>query len=512
MSVSAPYQTLAEFLRLHHDRLVGEWTRLDREHLAAPWLTHEELVDNIPEFLSALADALETMEPGPWVAVASGIPRLHARLRRREGFTIEQVTREYALLRRVLLDAFLIHHPTTTILERERLHAALDEAIVESVSTYTHEATRALDLERQRFLLALRNSLIVVFEQDSDLRYTWIHNPQLGVPASAIVGRTDPEVFTSPEDVERLVAFKQRVLDTGQAAVEEVHTAIGEREGYYLLALEPIRDEQGRVRGLLGAATDVTARRMEAEQLRRALEFRDRVIGIVSHDLRNPLSAISLGAALLLRRRDLDNRQRDTLARILSSAERSSRLIRDLLDYTKARMGSGIPIEPRPARLDELMRQAVDEALMVSPQRIIYVDQEPGDYAGRWDGDRIAQVLTNLLGNALQHSPEQTPVWVRVRARADAVDFEVSNEGEPLAPETLPELFEPFTRGPRAEVGQGHVGLGLYISRVIVESHQGHIDATSDEHATTFRVTLPRVPEVPVSAPPAEAPSAPPHG
>lgn len=228
------------------------------------------------------------------------------------------------------------------------------------------------------------------------------------------------------------------------------------------------------------------------QEAREAVKVREDVVAIVSHDLRNPLNAISLSASTLIKREELDERTAKTATRIYAAADRAHRLIRDLLDFTQARVG-GIPLSPREVSLGELVRQVVEEIQSAFPERSLElrlgnvgtVDADP---------DRLAQVLSNLLGNAVQHSPASTPVRVEARLEGDGVLVEVHNEGAPIPAELLPVLFEPFQRGREARTGTGgSLGLGLFISRQIVQAHGGRIEVRSAPGVgTAFTVWLPR--------------------
>ncbi|MFL5345602.1 MAG: ATP-binding protein [Hyalangium sp.] len=229
------------------------------------------------------------------------------------------------------------------------------------------------------------------------------------------------------------------------------------------------------------------------QEAREAVRVREDVVAIVSHDLRNPLNAISLSASTLIKREELDERTAKAAMRIYAAADRAHRLIRDLLDFTQARVG-GIPLSPRPVELDELARQVVEELQSAYPERSFEL-RGVEDVHVEGDPDRLAQVMANLLGNAVQHSPKDTPVRVTVRGQGDMVLFEVHNQGAPIPAEQLPVLFEPFHRGREAGAATPgrSLGLGLYISRQIVTAHGGRIEVHSEEgEGTTFRVWLPR--------------------
>jgi PAS domain S-box-containing protein len=230
------------------------------------------------------------------------------------------------------------------------------------------------------------------------------------------------------------------------------------------------------------------------QEAQEAIRMREDVVAIVSHDLRNPLNAISLSATTLLERAGLDERTLKAIRRISSATDRASGMIRDLLDFTQARVGGGIPIHPRPLDFHEHVRRVVEEVRLVWPARRIDV-QASGDGRSEGDEGRLAQVVTNLVGNALQHSPPDTPVRVSTWSVDSSLLLEVHNEGPPICAELLPTLFEPYRRGPEAGAGRGSLGLGLYITRQIVLGHGGTLDVRSTgADGTTFTVRLPRVP------------------
>ena len=238
------------------------------------------------------------------------------------------------------------------------------------------------------------------------------------------------------------------------------------------------------------------AARAEAEavrdELHRRAEFDKQLIGIVSHDLRNPMNAIGIATALLLERGQLDEQSVRTVQRIMSSSDRAVRLIGDFLDFTQARVMGRIPVNPRPVSIRDIARQAFDEVLLTQPSRKGTFLHE-GEERGTWDPDRLSQVIGNLLSNAFQHSPESSVVRLATRGDQHSVTIDVHNEGAPIPPADLARLFEPFERGTDASASGRSIGLGLYISRQIVDAHSGRIDVRSVEgEGTRFTVWLPR--------------------
>ncbi len=261
-------------------------------------------------------------------------------------------------------------------------------------------------------------------------------------------------------------------------------------------------DARGEPTHLTGALADITEPKRLTAEMRARADFERQLIGIVSHDLRNPLSAITLAVSVLLQRGELGDRMERHVQRIHRSAERATRMIRDLLDFTRARQGGGIPVFPRPVNLHEVVHTVVDEVQAASPGRRIHFERT-GSGAGTWDPDRLAQVLSNLLGNALQYSPPDTAVRVASRGLEDGVVLEVHNAGTPIPLEQQPRLFEPLERGAERPEDRGgrSIGLGLYIVRSIVQAHGGSVEVRStDADGTTFTVRLPRhAHSVPVS-------------
>ncbi|HVJ90389.1 MAG TPA: PAS domain S-box protein [Labilithrix sp.] len=233
-------------------------------------------------------------------------------------------------------------------------------------------------------------------------------------------------------------------------------------------------------------------KRAETAQ-RRQEEFERQLIGIVSHDLRTPLSAITLATGMLIGSADLDEGTQRNVARIQRAADRATRLIHDLLDFTRARLGTGIPIEPRPVELCTLVRNLVDELRVAHPARRIDLNA-PSELTGSFDADRIVQVCTNILENALKYSPSGSPVVVTLRATEEEAVLTVHNEGAPIPAELLPLIFEPLQRGERqmSDSASRSVGLGLYIVKHLVERHGGCVAIRSEHEGTEVRVRLPR--------------------
>ena len=258
--------------------------------------------------------------------------------------------------------------------------------------------------------------------------------------------------------------------------------------------IRPLRNQRGEVTGAINCFYDITERKRTEIQLadsltreRELAEFREMFIGILGHDLRNPLAAIIMSAAGLLRRGRLGQQDAEKAALIIRGGQRMQRMITQLLDFTRVRLGGGFPVEAKPADLREVCRNVVEEF-----EASIQLEAE-GDLTGTWDPDRLAEALSNIAGNAIEHAAPGTPVVVKARAEGPEVVVEVSNQGAPIPEDVLPFIFEPFRRARQHErSATGNLGLGLYIAKQIVSSGSGTLVAYSTDGKTTFSMRLPR--------------------
>lgn len=213
------------------------------------------------------------------------------------------------------------------------------------------------------------------------------------------------------------------------------------------------------------------------------------MVGIVSHDLRNPLSAIHLGL-IALSRGELTSNQLRVLGRISRSTERAHRLIADLLDFTAARVGNGLSVKISAIDLHAAVSETLDELRTAYPDRHIeHVHEGAGTCSA--DPDRIAQAVGNLVSNAMTYGDPGRQVTVRSRTGSDECAIEVQNFGKPIPEEALPTLFQPMVRGAAGGAARS-VGLGLYIVREIAQAHGGEVAVRSAmDERTTFTIRFP---------------------
>lgn len=245
-------------------------------------------------------------------------------------------------------------------------------------------------------------------------------------------------------------------------------------------------------------------RENEAE-LRAIAQFRERLMGIIGHDLRGPLGTMLMASGLVLAHGHLNDADARLVGRIVESGQRMARMINQLVEFTRARLGGGFELTLGNVDLGAIAWNIAEE-LRIGSAAEIRLSRE-GGLTGRWDADRLAEVLSNIVGNAVEHATPGTPVVVEVRGEERAVVVEVTNAGKVIPPEMLPVIFTAFRRAVDGHTSAphtaGHLGLGLYIASELVRSHGGTLDVRSSDGSTTFTVRLPRdfIPGAPSSAP-----------
>jgi PAS domain S-box-containing protein len=371
-----------------------------------------------------------------------------------------------------------------------------DGSLAGAVLTARDETARLLREAQVDALVEAAPAGLALF--DSELRYVRINEALAsanGAPVEAHLGKRLAEVVPACASVVEPVL--RQVLETGKASRgNEFSVAPANDPGvlhHWVGDYFPVRAPDGRVFGVGGIIVDITERKRQEAALRQTAEFRERFLGIVSHDLRNPLNAILLSANTLLHADDLPAHRLKAVRRIAASGERMGRMIGELLDFTRGRLGGGIPIHRQPVNLRHLCRHVVEELESSHPGRELRLVAE-GHFQGAWDSDRLAQLLGNLGKNALDYSPADTRVDFTLHDEGDSVRVEVHNEGPPIPCELLSGIFEPFRR---AVQGDAHpssgLGLGLFIVQRIAEVHGGTVEVRSlPGDGTTFTVRLPR--------------------
>lgn len=224
--------------------------------------------------------------------------------------------------------------------------------------------------------------------------------------------------------------------------------------------------------------------------------FAEQMMGMVSHDLRNPLAVIKLLARLLSVAPVVsDEKRRETAQRLTRAVQSGERLIGDMLDFTAVRLGRGLSLKPQDIDVHALVAQAAADLAIAYPGRVLE-HQAEGVGAARVDPERITQLLGNLVSNAMAYGARDRPILVRTSSRDGEAVIQVENAGDPIPAELLPTMFEPMTRG-RAESSNRSIGLGLFIVSQIARAHSGRVAVQSDATRTTFSVFFPTSPRPP---------------
>jgi two-component system, sensor histidine kinase and response regulator len=230
---------------------------------------------------------------------------------------------------------------------------------------------------------------------------------------------------------------------------------------------------------------------VELHERTETLRLNEMFSALLAHDLRSPLSAI-LASAALLQRRSQDKAALEAAGRIITSGTRMARMIEDMLDLARARLGGGIVVKREAADFRALVERVLKEHQAAAPDRIIEARYQ-GDLAGHWDPERIGQAASNLIGNAVKHGSRDAPIRVSLDGTSsDHVIFVVQNGGT-IPADILPHLFDPF-RGSQHQSGRGDgLGLGLYIVSQIVQAHDGTVGVkTGKDDETAFSARFPR--------------------
>lgn len=222
---------------------------------------------------------------------------------------------------------------------------------------------------------------------------------------------------------------------------------------------------------------------------------RDTFMAILAHDLRSPLSAITMLSHLIERGATSEGVRKQSV-QIQRSAKEMAGMIRELLEYSRTQLGKGLPVTPKPCSMLAVGRAAIDEVRSARPERTLLLEV-PDDLVGVVDDARLRQALSNLLNNAVQHGDPAAPVRLSIRREAREIVIEVANQGEPIPPESLQVIFDPLVQlssrsAAAPDRPSTNLGLGLFIAREVAVGHHGSLDVASDaERGTVFTMRLP---------------------
>lgn len=362
---------------------------------------------------------------------------------------------------------------------------------------------------------ALDDAPCGLLQAGEDGSITWANRTfcrWLGFTGEELAGRRFQDLLTMGGRIFHQTHWYPLLLMQG--SVSEVKLELMQRDGQVLPAIVNafLRDRGGRriqevavyvardrdkyERELVMARRRLEETLIEAQRLRDEAKdrarFAEQMVGIVSHDLRNPLSVIHMSMAML-ERSGATSQQLAVLARVARSTERANRLISELLDFTQARLGGGIALSRLAVHLKMFVHDTVDELQHAFPNRVVAHVHEGDDVECSLDPDRIAQAVGNLVGNAITYGSTDQAVTVTSQVRESEWEVTVHNFGRPIPKEHLARIFLPLERGDKVDSGGRSVGLGLYIVSEISKAHGGRVAVRSDEkNGTQFSICIPR--------------------
>ena len=383
------------------------------------------------------------------------------------------------------------------------------------VCTVSHDITdqkraaEAVARSESRFReVASTNSSLTLYEQDRDLRYTWVFPRHTEHFDS--VGRTDEELLP-PSEGAKLSQLKRACIETGRSGRHEISVTLPTGEHFYDVVVEPRRDASGAIVGVGGVAVDITERKNNERLLQRAQEAasdsearlrdadrrKDEFLAMLAHELRNPLAPIRTGLHLL----GADQDSPDAIARVRSMMERQVghivRLVDDLLDVSRITAGK-IQLQREPIAIADLIEQAIEanRTAITASELVLHSDLATGSASVVVDPTRMVQVVANVLNNAVKFSRAKGHITLTSRLEGDEAVITIADQGAGIAPTTLPRIFELFVQGEASAArSHGGLGIGLALARTLIDMHGGSIEAASDGvgRGSMFTIRVPGV-------------------
>ncbi|AHC35232.1 MULTISPECIES: PAS domain-containing sensor histidine kinase [unclassified Pseudomonas] len=368
--------------------------------------------------------------------------------------------------------------------------------------------------------------LVVTKEDGTILRSNQTFSHSIGLDAQALIGRRFQDLLTMGGRIFHQTHWSPLMQMQGSVAEVKLDLVHHDKHivtmllngvrrehasgAFYELALFGTKDRDKYERELLNArkvaedllrektAAESALRQAQAElksayeeaQLRASLA--EQMVAIVSHDLKNPLTAIKMASGILARE-ERTTRESKMLGHISQSVNRAERMIADLLDLALARVGQGITLSPSTVDLHAFVGASVDELRMTFPEATL-VHQTVGTGNAWLDADRVQQIIGNLVANSVAYGDLQQPITITSRVEQDHAVVSVKNQGPVIPDSLMGVLFEPMIRGAKTGTDSRSVGLGLFIVREIVRAHNGVVSVNSmPESGTTFTATFPMV-------------------
>jgi len=372
--------------------------------------------------------------------------------------------------------------------------------------TPQRQAERALLNSERLFRTIADNAPSIISRFDRERRHLYVNRrvtEVTGMTPEHFVGKTNSDLGMPVESSREWDAMIDQALAGQQVQASFTFTDPTGKQRHFEATVLPERDDDDQVVSACAISHDVTAFREREQLMRDRAAFAEQLMGIVSHDLRSPMSSIHLATEVLRRQPTVQPEQQRLLDRIAAANGRAQRLVTDLLDFTQARLGSGLSCRIGPMDLEATCQQALDEARFQHPSHVFEfrasratarATSPPGG-GPHGDPHRLQQMLGNLLANAVAYGDPKRPVMLSLDMGSDRYSLAVRNWGTPIPPALRGRLFEAMVRGNSEPSAQRSVGLGLYIVHQIVMAHGGDVSVESSAAlGTTFTATLPQVP------------------
>ncbi len=391
-------------------------------------------------------------------------------------------------------------HEVTLVVSEERNKYETELLLARKRADELHDeqriARRTVEAAQSRLAQAVRVGALFLWDVDVETgqrRYQPDVALLLGHPLPTEVSEEAFRNAIAPEDAaQEEASFRAALAEPGQ-----VHSWTHRLNGADGIARvvnvsgQAVLNDDGSLFQFVGVLSDVTESVRERSRAQDRALFAEQMMAIVSHDLRNPLSAIVMSAQVIGLGGDLPDIKSRALGRVVNSAQRARRLIDELLDFTMARVGRGLAVTRVPVDLHALVARIVDELAPAFPGRGLKF-ASVGTGACSADGDRIAQLAGNLVANAMAYGAVDADVTVTSWLVGDTASITVHNEGTPIPHAVLDTIFEPMVRGVSPDSTTRSVGLGLFIVRAIATAHGGDVRVTSSaEIGTTFEFSFP---------------------
>lgn len=355
-------------------------------------------------------------------------------------------------------------------------------------------AARASEARRAAMLDAALDSIVSMDAEGRVTDWNLAAVALFGYAREEAVGQELATLIVPPRLRDRHRQGLGRYLATGVATVlnRRVEMAALRKDGTeFPVELTIARIQTDGPPAFTGYLRDISDRLRAEAEAQQEVTFREHLLDIVGHDLRNPLSAVITSATLLSRAKGLTPAQMKPVRQILASSARMKSIIENLVDYTRTRSGGELHLVLQPVDAHQLVQRIVRELQVSHGGQIVELDiQGPGE--GAWDPDRLEQIISNLLSNAFKYGDGEEKVRVVSEGGPDVWTLLVTNAGAAIPEELMPRLFEPFVRGPQTpKTVKQSLGLGLYIVKQIVGAHGGTVSVSSVQGSTTFTVRLP---------------------